>query len=102
MLVVKSCHTPMNKDIKLIFEQIGSIHEEGSFRRVIGRLLYLTNTRPNINFPIQFLSQFMKSPNEHNHKAINQILRYIKGSPTRGIFFPSKSDMHLNAFSDSD
>jgi len=102
MLAAKSCHTPMNKDIKLIFEQTGTVYKEESFRRVIGRLLYLTNIRPDINFPIQFLSQFMKSPNEHHHKAINQILRYIKGSPTRGIFFPSKSDMHLNALSDSD
>jgi len=61
----------MTKDIKLVFEQTETINEEESYRRVVGRLLYLTNTRLDINFPVQFLSQFMQSPDEHHHKAIN-------------------------------
>jgi len=102
MLAAKPCFTPMVKDIKLMFEQNDPIQEEESYRRIVGRLLYLTNTRPNIKFSVHLLSQFMQSLNTHHHKAINQILRYIKGSPTRGIFFPSKSNMQLQAFSDSD
>jgi len=71
MLVTKPCYTLMTKDIKLVFEQTETINEEESYRRVVGRLLYLTNTRLDINFPVQFLSQFMQSPDEHHHKAIN-------------------------------
>ena len=79
-----------------------STYEEGTYRCAIGILLYLTTTRPDINFTLQFLSQFVQSPNIHHHQVINQVLRYIKGSPARGLFFPSESNMKLNAFIDSD
>jgi len=44
----------------------------------------------------------MQAPSVHHHKAINRVLRYIKGSSAHSIFFPSESDMKLKAFSDSD
>ena len=102
MLAAKPCSTPITKDIKFNSDENEPIHEEGTYRRAIGRLLYLTNTRPDINFAVQFLSQFVQSPNMYHHQAVNRVLRYIKGSPTRGLFFPSESNMKLNAFSDSD
>ena len=102
MLVAKPCFTPMTKDMKLMFEQNEPIHEEDSYRCIIGRLLYLTSTRPDINFKVQFLSRFVQAPSVQHHEAPNRVLRYIKGSPSRGIFFPSENDMKLRAFSDSD
>jgi len=50
MLAAKPCFTPMTKDMKLMFEQNEPIHEEDYYRRIIGRLIYLTSTRPDINF----------------------------------------------------
>ena len=68
---------------------------------VIRRLFYLTNTRPDINHAVHFLSQFMQSPNQNHHRAINRVLRYIKASLARGIFFPYENDIQLKALSDS-
>jgi len=56
MLTAKPCSTPMVKDVKLLFEQGDPIQEEESYRRTVRRLLYLTNTRPDINFSVHFLS----------------------------------------------
>jgi len=102
MLAAKPCYSPMEKNAKILFAQNGSICEEESYCRSIGRLLYLTNTRPDINYTIQFLSQFMQVPNEHHHKAINRVLKYIKASPARYVFFPCENNLQLKAFSDSD
>jgi len=102
MFVAKPYSTPITKDTKLSLDQNKSAHEEGVYRHAIGRLLYLTNTRPNINFAVQFLSQFVQSLNIHHHQVVNRVLRYVKGSLTRGLFFLSESNMKLNAFSDSD
>jgi len=44
----------------------------------------------------------MQAPNEHHHKAINRVLRYIKASPAHGVFFPCENNLQLKAFSDSE
>ena len=64
--------------------------EASSFRHLIGRLLYLTNTRPNIVFVIHHLIQFVSSPiNDHPHAA-RKILRYLKNSLGHSIFLNNK------------
>jgi len=102
MLAARPSSTPMTKDMKLMFKQDKCTYEAEAYRRIIGRLLYLTNTRPDINFPVQFLSQFTQFPTVNHHNAINHIFRYIKNSPTQGIFFSCDFDIQLKAFSDSD
>jgi len=102
ILAAKPCNTPMMKNMKIMFEQNDPIYKEEAHCRAVERLIYLTNTIFDINYAVQFLSQYMQSPNEHHHKAINRILRYIKGTPSQGVFFPCDNNMLLKAFSDSD
>ncbi|KAL4376695.1 hypothetical protein GQ457_02G014510 [Hibiscus cannabinus] len=73
-----------------------------SYRRLIGKLLYLTNTRPDISFSVQQLSQFLSAPTTTHLVAANRILRYLKGTPGQGLFFPADNQLKLSAFSDSD
>lgn len=73
-----------------------------SYRRLIRRLIYLTNTRPNITFATQQLSQFLTSPTEKHYLVATRILRYLKKCPGQGLFFPSKSPLFLSGFSDAD
>ncbi|WVZ04925.1 hypothetical protein V8G54_018271 [Vigna mungo] len=73
-----------------------------SYRRLIGRLLYLTNTRPDISFAVQQLSQFLSNPSTDRQQAASRILRYLKGSPGKGIFFPSNNIIQLKGFNNSD
>ncbi|KAK1391529.1 hypothetical protein POM88_010585 [Heracleum sosnowskyi] len=72
------------------------------YRRLVGRLLYLTITRPELSYPIQVLSQFITKPRIDHLTAAFKVLHFIKASPGQGIFFPASSSLTLTAFSDSD
>jgi len=64
--------------------------------------MYLTNTRLNITFSVQQLSQFIDKPTIAHYNAAIRILKYIKRAPSLGLFFSSNSYTHLKAFCDSD
>jgi hypothetical protein len=68
----------------------------------VGRLIYLTITRPDIVFAVNILSQFMHAPRLPHMQAATRVLRYIKGSPGQGILFPSSNTLHVTAYTDSD
>lgn len=102
MLASKPCSTPMIKNNPSLFDSTAELYDATTYRRLTGRLLYLTTTRPDISFAVQQLSQFMQTPRQPHYEAALRIVRYIKASPTQGLFFPSTSDLQLKAFSDSD
>lgn len=57
------------------------LEDNTSYRKLIGKLLYLTNTRPDISYAVQQLSQHLENPHEAHLNAANRILRYLKGKP---------------------
>nr|XP_027188678.1 uncharacterized protein LOC113785809 [Cicer arietinum] len=73
-----------------------------AYRRLVGKLIYLNNTCPDISFPVQQLSQYMTAPTSQHHQAAIQVLQYLKLSPAQGIFFPSSSPLQLKTFCNSD
>ncbi|KAF5455035.1 hypothetical protein F2P56_024654 [Juglans regia] len=73
-----------------------------SYRRLVGRLLYLTITRPDLAYSVQALSQFMSNPSTMHLQAIERVLQYIKATPSQGIFLAVASSLHLRAYSDND
>ncbi|XP_068498274.1 uncharacterized mitochondrial protein AtMg00810-like [Phaseolus vulgaris] len=102
LLAAKPCATPMKKDTKNMFLKGISIKDVTAYQRLIGRLLYLTNTMPDISYCVQFLSQFLQAPTSEHHNAEHRVLRYIKGTPGQGLFFSDNSDLQLKGFCDSD
>ncbi|XP_052478787.1 uncharacterized mitochondrial protein AtMg00810-like [Gossypium raimondii] len=72
------------------------------YQRLLGRLLYLTNTRPNIMFTIQHLSQFMHKPKKITFGGCFRVVRYIKKNPGQCILLSATSKLQLIAFCDSD
>ncbi|KAK9057134.1 hypothetical protein SSX86_024501 [Deinandra increscens subsp. villosa] len=72
------------------------------YRRLIGKLNYLTSTRPDISFAVQHLSQFMHDPRSPHWLAALHTLAYVHGSLTQGLFFNKNVDFSLAAYCDSD
>ncbi|KAA0066313.1 putative Cysteine-rich RLK (RECEPTOR-like protein kinase) 8 [Cucumis melo var. makuwa] len=72
------------------------------YRRLIGQLLYLTISQSNITFAVHKLSQFMAKPTINHMNATNHLIKYLKGSPRKGIMLPKVQDFSINAFVDAD
>jgi hypothetical protein len=93
---------PMEQNLKLTNQDGDLLSDPSAYRRLVGRLIYLTITRPDIVFAVNILSQFMHAPRLPHMQAATRVLRYIKGSPGQGILFPSSNTLHVTAYTDSD
>ena len=102
LLGCKPSNTPMANSIRLSKEGGEPLSDASAYRRLIGRLIYLTTTRPDLSFAVNQLSQFLSSPTTLHHQAATRILRYIKGTPGLGLFFSAQSDLRLRAYCDAD
>uniref|UniRef100_A0A2N9FY23 Reverse transcriptase Ty1/copia-type domain-containing protein n=1 Tax=Fagus sylvatica TaxID=28930 RepID=A0A2N9FY23_FAGSY len=81
MLGCKLVSTPMEQNLKLSQSDGDLLDDASLYRRLVGRLLYLTVTRPDINYSVQKLSQFMAKPSSTHLAAAYRVLKYIKGCP---------------------
>jgi hypothetical protein len=97
-----SVDTPMEVNVKYRSEEGDLLSDPTMFRQLVGSLNYLTITRPNISFAVQQVSQFMQTPRHLHLAAVRRIIRYLRGSSGRGLFFPAGSSLRLVAYSDAD
>jgi len=74
-------------------------HRYGS---MIGSLMYLTASRPDITFVVCYCACFQANPNESHEKAVKRIFRYLKVSSRLGLWYPKGGSFDIHAFSDSD
>jgi hypothetical protein len=72
------------------------------YRQLIGSLMYLVNTRSDICFVVNMLSQFQVEPRQENWVAAKHILRYLHGTIMYGLRYASNSEVKLQGFTDSD
>jgi len=93
--------TPMEQGLKLS-DKGDLIKEPGRFRRLVGGLIYLTVSRPDITYVVHVLSRFMHQPRKLHMEAALRVVRYLKGAPGKGLFFSSNTDFRLRAYCDSD
>lgn len=112
----KPANTPMEQNSKLttyeydqaVKDKIKTDFEDQllddreAYQRLIGRLIYLTQTRPDITYAVRHLSQFMHMPKVSHHDAATRIVKYVKGSPGRGLFFPAEVNNKMRIFCDAD
>ena len=69
---------------------------------MVGKLIYLSHTRPDSSFAVSLVSQFMHSPLEEHQEAVYRILRYLKSSPGKGLFFKKNEQRSVEAYTDAD
>ena len=72
------------------------------YRKIVGALVYLTISRPDIAYAVRVLSQFVSAPRSTHYAALLRVLRYFRGSLTRSLFFSASSSLELQAYSDTD
>ncbi|XP_022751424.1 uncharacterized protein LOC111300070 [Durio zibethinus] len=98
----KPVNTPLAQNEKLIKED-GANKVDGSiYRNLVGCLLYLTATSPDIMYAVNLLSRFIQNPSELHFKAAKRVLRYVKGTSELGIWFKKNESSRLVGFTDSD
>lgn len=94
--------TPMEQNLKLTSIEGKEFEDATKYRQLVGSLIYLTTTRPDISFTIGILSRFMQKPCEGHWSAAKRVLRYLKGTQDLGIKYTQVDDFSLIGYSDSD
>ncbi|XP_074358065.1 secreted RxLR effector protein 161-like [Apium graveolens] len=92
----------MDVHLKLTPKKGDLLPEPVVYQRLVGKLIYLTITRPDIAFPVHILTQFMQRPTTVHMQAAKRLLRYLAGNPGQGILLASSSEAQLMAYYDSD
>ena len=100
-LCAKLCSTPMTPNVKITKE--GDLFKDPKrYRRLVGKLNYLTVTRPDIAYSVSVLSQYMSSPTVSHWAAVDHILCYLKEALRRGILYKKYEHTRIECFSDAD
>ena len=72
------------------------------YQRLVGKLIYLIHTRPNISYVVSVVSQFIHNPSNQPMSAVNRILTYLKSSPGKGILFSKHEHLEIEGYKDFD
>ena len=97
-----SVDTPMEVNVKYRKDEGDLLDDLTLYQRLVGNLIYLITTRPDISYVVHQVSQFMTSPRHLHLAAVRRIIHYLRGSPTYGLFFPTGFSLQLVAYSDVD
>nr|GEW22596.1 hypothetical protein [Tanacetum cinerariifolium] len=99
---VKSASTPIDIEKPLLKDTDGEDVDVHSYRSMIGSLMYLTSSRPDIMFAVCVCVRFQVTPKASHLHAVKRIFRYLKGKPYLGLWYPKDLPFDLIAYSDSD
>nr|GEZ78618.1 uncharacterized mitochondrial protein AtMg00810-like [Tanacetum cinerariifolium] len=99
---VKTTSTPIEPQKPLVKDEEAADVDIHLYRSMIGSLMYLTASRPEIMFAVCACSSFQVTPKTSHLQAVKRIFRYLKGQPKLGLWYPKVSSFDLEAYSDSD
>lgn len=102
MPLEKGAVTPLPQNLKLQTDKGSLLPDPTLYRSLVGKLNFLTHTRPDLAFTVQCLSQFMQSPRTSHLEALHHTLRYVAQTAGQGILLQASDKLTLQAFSDSD
>src|SRR6266540_3404867 len=102
MADAKPLSTPMATTTALDADEDGEAVDQKEYRSMIGSLLYLTATRPDIHFAVCLCARFQALPQTSHCQAVKQIMRYPRFTPELGLWYSSASSLSLRGFSDAD
>ncbi|XP_074342118.1 uncharacterized protein LOC141679540 [Apium graveolens] len=100
--VFKKVATPLPLNLKLSANTGEPYSDPAFYQALVGKLIFLTNIRPDLSYFVQTLSQFMHSPKLHHFDALQHVLHYVVSTAGQGIFLKGSDALTLQAYSDSD
>ncbi|KAJ1704622.1 hypothetical protein LUZ63_004403 [Rhynchospora breviuscula] len=98
----KSLDTPMGKSANIDADEKGKPMDITLYRGIIGSLLYLTASRPDIMYAVCLCARYQANPKESHHKAVKRILRYVKGTQNLGLWYGKQTELDLVGYTDAD
>ena len=101
MLDCKPASTPIEANHR-IKADMGDPVDKGQYQRLVGRLIYLSHTRPDIAYAVSIVSRYMHDPRSTHLNAAYRILRYLKGCPGKGILFSNSGHLSIECYTDAD
>ena len=93
--------TPMELNVQLRASDGDPLPNPTRYRHLVGSLVYLAVTRPDISYPVHILSQFVSAPTSVHYSHLLRVLRYLRGTISHRLFFPRSSSLELQAYSDA-
>ncbi|XP_027927901.1 uncharacterized protein LOC114184793 [Vigna unguiculata] len=102
MINYRPIDSPMNPNQKLTTEEGKLFSNLERYRRLVGKLIYLTITRLGLSFAVGVVSQFMQTPCLGHWNAIIRILRYLKKAPEEGLLYEDKGNFQIFGYYDAD
>ena len=99
MLGCKPINTPIESGKRV---DGGNSVDKERYQKLVGKLIYLSHTRPNIAFAVSVVSQHMHATLDTHMEAVYRILRYLKGSPGKGLFFKKCEGQGVEIYTDAD
>ncbi|KAE8705298.1 Mitogen-activated protein kinase kinase kinase YODA [Hibiscus syriacus] len=101
MLDCKPVETPMEPGLKFCKDQTGNPINKETYQRLVGKLIYLSLTRPDIAYSVSIVSQHMSDPREEHLEAVNRILRFLKFTPGAELIFRKNQDRTVKVYTDA-
>jgi hypothetical protein len=93
--------TPIEQNHRLSSD-MGTPVDQEHYKRLVGKLIYLSHTRPDIAFAVSVVSQFMHDPKTTHLDALNRILKYLKGCPGKGLLYTKQGSLQVECYTDAD
>ncbi|XP_070007356.1 uncharacterized mitochondrial protein AtMg00240-like [Nicotiana sylvestris] len=97
----KVIDTPIATATRLDMDETGYHVNQTMYRGIIGSLLYLTASKPDIVFSVGLCARFQSNPNESHLKATKKNLRYLKGTQDMFLYYPSGDSFNLSRYADA-
>jgi hypothetical protein len=94
--------TPMVVGCKLSKDDISPDVDQRTYRSMIGNLLYITTSHPDIMQVVGMVGRYQSAPKQSHLVAVKRIFKYLKGTMTYGLWYPRNQNFQLTAYSDAD
>ena len=97
----KAANTPIEPNVKLKIAAANEVMDKARYQRLVGRLIYLAHTRPDIAFAVNLLARFSSAPTKRHWNGVKHVLRYLQGTIDLGLFYPNNTKPVLIGYADA-